>query len=444
MLRQVAERVVADATIGILPGLGGIVKGARWRFVHLPGRTKNEATMSEYTEHTPSGASVGRVEKRFFTFAVPPHPLDVDSGRSLGPVTLAYETYGKLDEQATNAVLVLHALTGDSHAAGHYDATDAKPGWWDIMIGPGKPIDTDRYFVICSNVIGGCMGSTGPSSIDPETGKPYGLTFPVITIADMVRAQKELVEHLGIKKLLCAIGGSMGGMQVLEWAVRYPDMVRAAVPLATTTKHSALAIAFNEVARQAIMADPKWNCGDYYEGGKPGHGLAVARMIGHITYLSDEAMRQKFDRRLQDRCEISFAFDVADFQVESYLRYQGQKFVDRFDANSFLYVTKAADYFNLEAAHGEGSAVAAFAKARCRFLVASFSSDWLYPTYQSRAMVQAMKKNGLDVSFVEIEAKWGHDAFLLPNARLSGMIDRFLDRAAVDAAKEAKEAGHAL
>ncbi|MGE4535554.1 MAG: homoserine O-acetyltransferase [Desulfovibrio sp.] len=400
--------------------------------------------MSEYTEHTPSGASVGRVEKRFFTFAVPPHPLDVDSGRSLGPVTLAYETYGKLDEQATNAVLVLHALTGDSHAAGHYDASDAKPGWWDIMIGPGKPIDTDRYFVICSNVIGGCMGSTGPSSIDPSTGKPYGLTFPVITVGDMVRAQKELVEHLGIKKLLCAIGGSMGGMQVLEWAVRYPDMVRAAVPLATTTKHSALAIAFNEVARQAIMADPKWNCGDYYEGDKPGHGLAVARMIGHITYLSDEAMRQKFDRRLQDRCEISFAFDVADFQVESYLRYQGQKFVDRFDANSFLYVTKAADYFNLEAAHGEGSAVAAFAKARCRFLVASFSSDWLYPTYQSRAMVQAMKKNGLDVSFVEIEAKWGHDAFLLPNARLSGMIDRFLDRAAVDAAKEAKEAGHAL
>ncbi|EFL49309.1 homoserine O-acetyltransferase [Solidesulfovibrio fructosivorans JJ]] len=400
--------------------------------------------MSEYTGHAPSGTSVGRVEKRFFTFAVPPHPLDVDSGRSLGPVTLAYETYGKLDEQATNAVLVLHALTGDSHAAGYYDTADAKPGWWDIMIGPGKPIDTDRYFVICSNVIGGCMGSTGPSSTDPDTGKPYGLTFPVITIGDMVRAQKELVEHLGIKKLLCAIGGSMGGMQVLEWAVRYPDMVRAAVPLATTTKHSALAIAFNEVARQAIMADPKWNCGDYYENDKPGHGLAVARMIGHITYLSDEAMRQKFDRRLQDRCEISFAFDVADFQVESYLRYQGQKFVDRFDANSFLYVTKAADYFNLEAAHGDGSVVAAFAKARCRFLVASFSSDWLYPTYQSRAMVQAMKKNGLDVSFVEIEAKWGHDAFLLPNARLSGMIDRFLDRAAVDAAKEAKESGHAL
>lgn len=397
--------------------------------------------MSEYVEHAASGASVGRVEKKFFTFAEPPHPLIVESGKALGPVTLAYETYGDLDADAGNAVLVLHALSGDSHAAGYYDKNDSKPGWWDLMIGPGKPIDTDRYYVICANVIGGCMGSTGPSSPDPATGKPYGLAFPVITIGDMVRAQKRLVEHLGIKRLLCAIGGSMGGMQVLEWAVRYPDMVRTAVPLATTTKHSALAIAFNEVARQAIMADPKWNCGNYYDGEKPGLGLAVARMIGHITYLSDESMRQKFDRRLQDRCEISFTFEEADFQVESYLRYQGQKFVDRFDANSFLYVTKAADYFNLEATHGAGSAVSAFAKAKCRFLVASFSSDWLYPTYQSRAMVQAMKKNGLDVSFVEIEAKWGHDAFLLPNSRLSGMIDSFLDRAAADAKKEA---GHAL
>ena len=392
--------------------------------------------MSEYVEHSPSGTSVGRVEKRFFTFAEAGAPLTVESGRSLGPVTLAYETYGTLDDRAANAVLVLHALTGDSHAAGYYDKADAKPGWWDLMIGPGKPIDTDRYFVVCSNVIGGCMGSTGPASVDPETGKPYGLSFPVITIGDMVRAQKRLIDHLGVRRLLSVVGGSMGGMQVLEWAVRYPGMVRSAVPLATTTKHSALAIAFNEVARQAIMADPKWNCGDYYGGEAPGLGLAVARMIGHITYLSDEAMRQKFDRRLQDRCEISFAFEEADFQVESYLRYQGQKFVDRFDANSFLYVTKAADYFNLEASHGCGSAVAAFAKATCRFLVASFSSDWLYPTYQSRAMVQAMKKNGLDVSFVELEAKWGHDAFLLPNSRLSGMIARFLDRAAVDAAKE--------
>lgn len=392
--------------------------------------------MSEYIEHSPSGTSVGRVEKRFFTVAEADSPLTVESGRALGPVVLAYETCGQLNERADNAVLVLHALTGDSHAAGYYEPGDAKPGWWDIMIGPGKPIDTDRYYVICSNVIGGCMGSTGPSSTDPATGKPYGLTFPVITIGDMVRAQKRLVEHLGVSKLLSVVGGSMGGMQALEWSVRYPDMVRTAVPLATTTKHSALAIAFNEVARQAIMADPNWNGGNYYDGVPPAHGLAVGRMIGHITYLSDEAMRQKFDRRLQDRCENSFVLEEPDFQVESYLRYQGQKFVDRFDANSFLYITKAADYFNLEASHGCGSAVAAFAKAKCRYLVASFSSDWLYPTYQSRAMVQAMKKNGLDVSFVELEAKWGHDAFLLPNARLSGMIARFLDRALVDAAKE--------
>ncbi|MYL83340.1 homoserine O-acetyltransferase [Desulfovibrio aerotolerans] len=391
--------------------------------------------MSEYVEHSPSGTSVGRVEKQFFTFAAD-EPLLVESGRSLGPVTLAYETYGRLNASATNAVLVLHALTGDSHAAGYYETSDSKPGWWDLMIGPGKPLDTDRYFIICSNVVGGCMGTTGPASVDPATGRPYGLSFPVITVGDMVQAQKCLIDHLGVGRLLSVVGGSMGGMQVLEWSVRYPDMVRSAVPLATTTKHSALAIAFNEVARQAIMADPAWNGGDYYDGEQPAHGLAVARMIGHITYLSDEAMRQKFDRRLQDRCEISFAFEEADFQVESYLRYQGQKFVDRFDANSFLYVTKAADYFNLESSHGCGSAVAAFAKAQCRFLVASFSSDWLYPTYQSRAMVQAMKKNGLDVSFVELEAKWGHDAFLLPNARLSGMIARFLDRAAADAAKE--------
>jgi len=396
--------------------------------------------MSEYVDQAAAGPSVGVVEKRFFTFADDGAPFIVESGRELAPVTLAYETYGTLDDRASNAVLVLHALTGDAHAAGRYAPSDPKPGWWDIMIGPGKPIDTNRYFVICSNVIGGCMGSTGPTAIDPATGHPYGLSFPVITIGDMVRAQKRLVEHLGISRLLCAIGGSMGGMQVLEWSVRYPDMVRSAVPLATTTKHSALAIAFNEVARQAIMADPKWNGGAYTPDAKPGHGLAVARMIGHITYLSDEAMRQKFDRRLQDRSEISFALEAPDFQVESYLRYQGQKFVDRFDANAFLYVTKAADYFNLEASHGGGSAVSAFAKASCRYLVASFSSDWLYPTYQSRAMVQAMKKNGLDVSFVEIEAKWGHDAFLLPNPRLSALLSRFLERAAADAQAEARHA----
>jgi len=382
--------------------------------------------MSEYIEHDKKGVSVGLVEKQFFTFADPPDPMKLDSGAVLGPVTIAYETYGKINRDASNAVLVAHALTGDSHAAGSYNETDPKPGWWDIMIGPGKGIDTNKYFVICSNVLGGCMGSTGPSSVNPATKKPYGASFPVITIGDMVRAQKALTDHLGIKRLLAVVGGSMGGMQVLEWCVRYPEMVTSAIPLATTTRHSALAIAFNEVARQAIMTDPNWSDGDYYGGSKPAMGLAVARMIGHITYLSDEAMRQKFGRRLQDKAAVSFDFG-ADFQVESYLRHQGAKFVERFDANTFLYITKAADYFDLEAQHGNGSAVEAFSKARARFLVVSFTSDWLYPTYQSRAMVTAMKKNALDVSFCEIEADCGHDAFLIPNPRLSALIKGFLE-----------------
>ena len=381
--------------------------------------------MSEYIEHDRNGRSVGLVEKRYFTFAGPPEEMTLESGARLGPVTLAYETYGILNAEKTNAVLVAHALTGDSHAAGYYSESDAKPGWWDIMIGPGKGIDTDQYFVICSNVIGGCMGSTGPASVDVETGKPYGGHFPVITIGDMVKAQKALIDHLGIRRLLSVVGGSMGGMQVLEWCVRFPETVVSAIPLATTTRHSALAIAFNEVARQAIMSDPNWNRGDYYDGRKPDMGLAVARMIGHITYLSDEAMRQKFGRRLQEKTAVSFGFD-ADFQVESYLRYQGARFVERFDANAFLYITKAADYFDLEAQHGGGSAVAAFERTRARFLVISFTSDWLYPTYQSKAMVTAMKKNGRDVSFCEIEAEWGHDAFLVPNPRLSALMKGFL------------------
>ncbi|MFZ5564316.1 MAG: homoserine O-acetyltransferase MetX [Thermodesulfobacteriota bacterium] len=382
--------------------------------------------MSEYIEHDKNGVSVGLVEKNFFTFAAPPDPMKMESGAFLGPITIAYETFGALAPDKGNVILVAHALTGDSHAAGCYSDTDTKPGWWDIMIGPGKGIDTNKYFVICSNVIGGCMGSTGPASINPATGRPYGASFPVITIGDMVRAQKALLDHLGIERLLSVVGGSMGGMQVLEWAVRFPEMVASAIPLATTTRHSALAIAFNEVARQAIMTDPNWNSGDYYGSHKPAMGLAVARMIGHITYLSDEAMRQKFGRRLQDKAAVSFDFG-ADFQVESYLRYQGAKFVERFDANSFLYITKAADYFDLEAQHGHGSTVGAFSKTRARFLVVSFTSDWLYPTYQSRAMVTAMKKNSLDVSFCEIEADCGHDAFLIPNPRLSALIKGFLE-----------------
>ena len=383
--------------------------------------------MSEYIEHDINNVTVGLVEKESYTFAEPPNEITLESGARLGPVTIAYETCGQLNDDKSNAVLICHALSGDSHVAGYYSEDDPKPGWWDIMVGPGKGIDTDKYFIICSNILGSCIGSTGPCTYNPKTVEPYGLDFPVVTIGDMVKCQKALLDHLGIKKILSVIGGSIGGMQVLEWCVSYPEMVVSAIPLATTTRHSALAIAFNEVARQAIMADPNWNNGDYYSGSKPDLGLAVARMIGHITYLSDESMRIKFGRRLQDKSDFSFNFD-ADFQVESYLRYQGAKFVDRFDANSFLYITKAADYYDLEKQHGNGSAVEAFYKAKAKFLVVSFTSDWLYPTYQSRAMVQAIKKNGLDVSFCEIEADWGHDAFLLPSESLTAMVKGFLER----------------
>lgn len=383
--------------------------------------------MSEYIEHDRDQISVGIVEKKLYTFAEPPDEMMLECGAKLGPITLAYETYGTLNADKSNVVLILHALSGDSHVAGYYKADDDKPGWWDNMVGPGKGIDTNKYFVVCSNIIGSCMGSTGPCTINPKTVLPYALDFPVVTIGDMVKAQKALLDHLGINKILSVVGGSIGGMQVLEWCVRYADMVESAIPLATTTKHSALAIAFNEVARQAIMADPKWNKGNYYFGPKPDLGLAVARMIGHITYLSDESMRLKFGRRLQDKSDFSFNFD-ADFQVESYLRYQGAKFVDRFDANSFLYITKAGDYYDFEKLHGDGSAVQSFSATKAKFLVVSFTSDWLYPTYQSRDMVKAMKKNGLDVSFCEIEAEWGHDAFLISSERLTALIRGFLDR----------------
>ena len=382
--------------------------------------------MSEYIEHDIDGNSVGLVEKQAFTFAEPPEEMTLECGATLGQVSITYETYGQLSRDRDNAVLICHALSGDSHVAGFYSETDSKPGWWEFMVGPGKGIDTDKYFVICSNFLGSCMGSTGPCSYNPKTVEPYGLKFPMVTIGDMVTAQRALLDHLRIDKLLSVIGGSIGGMQVLEWSVRFPDIVLSAIPLATTTKHSALTIAFNEVARQAIMADPNWNEGNYYAGSKPKLGLALARMISHITYLSDESMRLKFGRRLQDKADFSFNFD-ADFQVESYLRYQGAKFVERFDANAFLYITKAADYFDIEKQHGDGSAVKSFSKAKAKFLVISFTSDWLYPTYQSKSMVRAMKKSGLDVSFCEIDAQWGHDAFLLPNEQLSSMIRGFLE-----------------
>jgi homoserine O-acetyltransferase len=387
--------------------------------------------MDKSQEDDQTQATIGMVEKQFFTFAEPPNELTLESGAKLGPATIAYETCGSMNKDKSNVILVLHALSGDSHMAGYYKPQDAKPGWWDTMVGPGKGIDTDKYFVVCTNILGSCMGSTGPSSIDPSTGKEFAANFPLITITDMVKGQKALIDHLGITKLLAVIGGSVGGMQVLEWCVRYPEMVVAALPLATTCRHSALAIAFNEVARQSIMADPNWKKGSYYGGKKPGMGLAIARMIGHITYLSDESMRLKFGRKLQNRSALSFEFG-AEFQVESYLQHQGNKFIERFDANSFLYITKAADYFDLAREYGKGSLVKAFSRARAKFLVISYTSDWLYPTYQSKEIVKAMKKNNLDVSFCEIDAQWGHDAFLLPDPRLDNLIKGFLRSASHD------------
>lgn len=384
--------------------------------------------MKSFTDIVPARQSVGVVKKQYCTFAAPPTPLTLESGATLGPVTIAYETYGTLNDAKDNAILVAHAFSGDSHAAGFYQSGEngEKPGWWDFMIGPGKGIDTEKYFVICANILGSCMGSTGPGSINPETGKPYCLDFPMVTIGDMVTTQKMLLDQLGIPKLRAVIGGSVGGMQVLEWCVRFPEMVMAAVPIATTMRHSALAIAFNEIARQSIMADPNWNHGDYYDGSKPEMGLAVARMVGHVTYLSDEAMRRKFGRRLQDKEKFSFGFD-ADFQVESYLRHQGIKFVQRFDANSVLYITRAADYFDVVNELGKTGPISKEESSKIKHLVISYTSDWLYPTYQAKELVQTLKRSGQDVSFCEIEADCGHDAFLIPDQRLSNLLRGFLD-----------------
>ena len=360
--------------------------------------------------------------------AVFSEPLKLDCGTELAPFTIAYETYGTLDAAKSNAILICHALTGDQHVASTHPIT-GKPGWWETIVGPGKPIDTDRYFVICSNIIGGCMGSTGPASVNPAKGRPYGLEFPVITIADMVRAQVRLVDRLGIDRLFSVVGGSMGGMQVLEWAASYKDRVLTAVPIASAAWHSAQNIAFHEVGRQAVMADPEWRQGRYLdEGTNPRNGLAVARMAAHITYLSEEALHRKFGRMLQNRSRLTFSFD-ADFQVESYLRHQGISFVDRFDANSYLYITRAMDYFDLAAEHGDILANA-FRGTKTRFCVVSFTSDWLYPTRESKEIVQALNAVAANVSFVEIESDKGHDAFLLEEPELFATVRGFLSSAA--------------
>jgi homoserine O-acetyltransferase/O-succinyltransferase len=369
---------------------------------------------------------------------VPPPPFQhvqlaaggmrLDSGRVFGPFTVAYQTYGTLDADRANAILVCHALTGDQFVAETHPVT-GKPGWWERMVGPGRPVDTDRFFVICANVLGGCMGTTGPRDIDPARGLPYGLDFPVITIGDMVRAQALLLDHLGIEKLFAVVGGSMGGMQALQWAASYPDRVFACMAIATAAKHSAQNIAFHEVGRQAILADPDWMGGDYaFHGCHPKRGLSVARMAAHITYLSEAALQRKFGRSLQDRDVLSFGFD-ADFQVESYLRHQGSSFVDRFDANSYLYITRAMDYFDLAAERG-GQLADAFRGAKTRFLLVSFSSDWLFPTPESRTIAHALNAVSADVSFVEVETDKGHDAFLLDEPAFLDLCRGFLDGSA--------------
>ncbi|MGM0770590.1 MAG: homoserine O-acetyltransferase MetX [Halobacteriota archaeon] len=371
-----------------------------------------------------SERSVGIVGTNFHTIE---GEFLLEGGQTLKDIRVAYETYGNLNRDKSNTILVCHALTGDAHAAGRHSPDDRKPGWWEDVIGPGKALDTDRYFVICSNVLGGCKGTTGPASLNPDTGKLYGITFPVITIGDMANVQKKLIEHLGIKVLFAVVGGSMGGMQTLTWAVNYPEVVKKAVVIASTAFSSPQQIAFNEVGRNAIISDPSWNEGDYYSGKPPVHGLATARMIGHITYLSDESMHAKFGRRLQQGED--FKFDMSnDFQVESYLKYQGESFTERFDANSYLYVTKAVDYFDLSK---NGSLAEGLKEIQAKMLVISITSDWLYPPYQSKKVVEALLFNDQDVSYREIDSSYGHDAFLLESGHINYVVHNFLSHTTV-------------
>ena len=355
-------------------------------------------------------------------------PLKLDCGRTLSPFSIAYMTYGTLNDAKSNAILVCHALTGDQFVASEHPVT-GKPGWWNVMVGPGRPIDTNRFFVICANVIGGCMGTTGPASTDPVTGKPFGLDFPLVTVHDMVRSQAMLLDALGIETLLMVIGGSMGGMQVLQWAASYPTRVRAAVPIACAARHSAQNIAFHEVGRQAIMADPDWKGGEYQlHNIRPSKGLAVARMAAHITYLSEAALQRKFGRNLQNRDALSFKF-APDFQIESYLHHQGISFVDRFDANSYLYITRAMDYFDLAEDYA-GQLADAFRDSPVRFCIISFTSDWLFPTAENKRIAHALNAVAAKVSFVEIKTDKGLDSFLLDEPEMFDTVRGFLNSVA--------------
>jgi homoserine O-acetyltransferase len=387
-----------------------------------------EMTKADTSDPAPTKSATGpSLEGRSVTLAQDA-PMRLESGASLGPITVAYTTQGTLNADRSNAILICHALTGDQYVSGTHPFT-GKPGWWDNIIGPGRPLDTDRYFLICANILGGCLGTTGPHEINPATGQPWGPDFPVITIGDMVEAQRLLIDYLGIEQLFCVIGGSMGGMQVLDWSARYPEKVFAAMPIATAGRTSAQNIAHHEVGRQAVMADPDWCHGRYQDANKrPHRGLAVARMGAHITYLSESALTRKFGRALQERESISYGFD-ADFQVESYLRHQGITFVDRFDANSYLYITRAMDYFDL--AHQSGGILAdAFRGTHIRFGIISFTSDWMFPTYESRELVKALNAVGANVSFVEIDTDQGHDSFLLEIEAYHRTVRGFLEGAA--------------
>jgi homoserine O-acetyltransferase len=374
----------------------------------------------------PLTTSVGIVQRQYLTWT---EPLQLESGATLAPVTVAFETYGALNAAGTNAILLLHALSGDAHAAGRHSHADRKPGWWDSMVGPGRPFDTDRYFVICSNVIGGCMGSTGPSSRDPRTGRPYGARFPVVTIGDMVRAQARLIDALGITRLLAVAGGSMGGFQALEWATAHPERVGGTILLASSARSATQTIAWNSIGRKAIVSDPRWRGGDYYGHEPPADGLAVARMIGHVTYLSELSLEQKFGRRLQGADEPAFSLE-REFAIESYLDYQGDSFNARFDANSYLYITKAMDYWDLPARHG--SLDAAMARVQGPTLLISFDSDWLYPSAESRAIADALARQGRPVEHVDLHSTAGHDAFLVDEEAQRPILTGFLDDLAAE------------
>jgi homoserine O-acetyltransferase len=390
-----------------------------------------------------TAGSVGTVRTQFFDL---PEPLPLESGALLWPVRLAYETYGTLSPERDNAILACHALSGDAHAAGWSEAADAASavdgigadergiaarqalGWWDGMIGPGKAFDTERYFVICANIIGGCRGSTGPASVNPDTGRPYGLDFPVVTVGDMVRSQRALLDHLGIETLLSVSGGSLGGMQALEWTVRHPAQVRSCIPIATTARLGAQGVAWNAIARNAIMADPDWQGGSYYGTGRePAAGIGVGRMVGHVTYLSAQLMDEKFGRELQARADYSYTVTEPDFSVESYLRYQAAKFAARFDANSYLYISRALTYFDLARSYGGGSLQRALAGVRARYLVLSFASDWLYPPADSRARADALRVTGKRVAHHDLPTTYGHDSFLLAEDLQTPLIASFLD-----------------